>query len=356
MQHVHYPSIGQFRTAINEVKGTAAYHGIPIPTLRFRGTIKAHGTNSGIASQYTDGVPHIWAQSRDRCLAPDGNTAGTNRTDNYGFCKDMLVPYVQAWSTVHGYARGLMNVPNDEVLTIFGEWCGQGVKKGAAVSQLPKTLILFGIAAGPSDNRRWATDDEFDSIMNAVGHAFDWTKVYSVRRFPVHEIEIDFNNPELSQPELANLTHEVEVECPIGKHFGIIGIGEGIVWSPIDPPAPFAGRPLAFKVKGEKHSVTKVRTLAEVDIEKVNSVNEFVTKVVTVNRLEQMRDALVENGLDKYALTSLGPFLKMVGQDVIKEELDTIEASGLETKDVMPKVNAFAKQWFMLNRVEQPAS
>lgn len=94
---------------------------------------------------------------------------------------------------------------------------------------------------------------------------------------------------------------------------------------------------------------SKVKVTAAVDVEKVNSINAFVDQVVTENRLMQMKGKVVEMGLDGDDVKNIGTFLKFLGTDVIKEELDTIEASGLVVKDVMGKVNRVGKDWFIAN-------
>lgn len=126
-------------------------------------------------------------------------------------------------------------------------------------------------------------------------------------------------------------------------------VGEGVVWICVDTDERFYNRGLIFKVKGEKHSVSKVKTLAAVDVEKVANVMAFVDTVVTENRLVQMKQKVIEAGFDADDVKNIGAFLKLLGNDVIKEELDTLEASGLVTKDVMGKINARGKDWFIAN-------
>lgn len=124
-------------------------------------------------------------------------------------------------------------------------------------------------------------------------------------------------------------------------------VGEGVVWK-IHKPVP--GMPhaneLIFKVKGKKHSDSKVTTTAEVDVEKVANARAYADAVITDHRLEKMAEKLKEQGIELH-IKNTGSFLKLVGQDVIKEETDRLEASGLEWKDVANVVNAAAKQWWM---------
>lgn len=123
-------------------------------------------------------------------------------------------------------------------------------------------------------------------------------------------------------------------------------IGEGVVWKVAVPTGLPHTDELIFKVKGPKHSDTKVKTTVEIDVEKVANARAYADAVVTDHRLEKMVEKLKEAGVD-LDIKNTGAFLKLVGQDVIKEELDRLDASDLTWKDVAAPVNAAAKQWWM---------
>ena len=119
-------------------------------------------------------------------------------------------------------------------------------------------------------------------------------------------------------------------------------VGEGVVWSAELSP----GEVVRFKVKGEKHSSSKVKTLAAVDIEKLNNINEFVNYVVTENRLNQGIEQVFTStgrGLD---IKLTGEFVKWVTSDIAKEEIDTLVGNGLEFKDVMGNCSKKVASWF----------
>jgi hypothetical protein len=168
-------------------------------------------------------------------------------------------------------------------------------------------------------------------------------RIFFINQFPTWELEIDFDYPELSSNKMIELTEEVEKECPVGKYFGVSGVGEGIVWK--CHIEPYVGGDFMFKVKGEKHSVSKVKTLAAVDVEKVNSIKECVDKIITENRLNQGLDYLRTNHLEIIP-QNLGIFIKWVTSDAIREELDTIVESGLIPKDVGSVASKVARDWF----------
>jgi hypothetical protein len=68
--------------------------------------------------------------------------------------------------------------------------------------------------------------------------------------------------------------------------------------------------------------------------------------IVTQHRLEKKLDDMKEQGLE-VDIKNTGTFLKIVTTDVMKEEADTIAASGLPQTDVMRGVAMKAKQFFM---------
>lgn len=126
-------------------------------------------------------------------------------------------------------------------------------------------------------------------------------------------------------------------------------IGEGIVWK-VAPHNFVESKPFInwtesrfwFKVKGEKHSGSKVKKLASVNVEKVSSINELVEKVVTENRLLQGIQSMEE-----ISMTNIGPYIQWVKNDVFKEEMDTIIESGLEPKDCISAISNKARKFFL---------
>lgn len=322
-----FPSIEQYRNVIHHVKQKARYLGKdsegnamydaskPLPVLDFVGTVKLHGTNAA-ACQSADG--QRWFQSRERILTPED--------DNYGFA---------AWATANKEVfDGLFScVKFDGVLALYGEWCGQGIQSGVGISQLPKRFIPFAVRCIDGEVSTWFTPIETAEVFN--GTIFD---------YPGYRITIDFNAPELAQNKLIKITEEVERMCPVAQQEGVEGVGEGVVWRPL--AREWDTSDMWFKVKGEKHSASKVKTLAAVDIEKVNSIKECADKIVTEARLQQGLSHLHEMDLD-VDIKNMGVFLKWLATDAIKEEIDTIKGSGLEPKDVGKEITTKGRIWFM---------
>jgi hypothetical protein len=357
--HKSWPSINQFRQVVREVKSRATFKGLddngaptfdpfaPMPTLTFEGSVKAHGTNASVACEFPK-YNEFWAQSRERILTIDD--------DNYGWAK-----YAQQHKET--FINLLTSAAHHKVdynlthYSIFGEWCGQGVQKGVGISNVPKMFIIFGIvawSAGKNEDedvqRVYFTPTEF---KHTIAYAKEiagfnteaWPEnLFTIYDFQTYTMDINFNEPELAQNKLADLTVAVEQQCPIAQHFGVEGVGEGIVWKCVTPG--YEQSRFMFKVKGEKHSSSKVKTLASVDVEKVNSINEFADTVVTESRLTQGLEYLKVNNIS-IEPKSTPVFLKWIADDVVKEETDTLVASHLEIKDVITRVKYVARTWFL---------
>lgn len=325
-----FESIGQFSNTVKDVRHYCNVNHKPLPKLKFKGSVKLHGTNACISSIGAS----IFFQSRERILSLE--------EDNAGFCKWGL-DNIYALNKIVYLIRGKYKAQN---VYIYGEWCGQGIQKGTALNQLAgKYFAIFEIVAINLEGNEFNIDpiqfaSDFKNILDNVLVIDDVV--------PPLEVLIDFAAPHLVQNFLLEKTLEVETECPFGKALGFSGVGEGLVWS---CELPEIGK---FKTKGEKHSSSKVKTvreLTEAEISQKESVADFVEYAVSENRLNQGVSKLEEMCLP-FDVKSTGAFLKWLGGDVLNECSDVLEKSGLEKKDVMPSVNLKAKQWF-LNKLNE---
>lgn len=346
-QHINWPSIEQFRNVVKNVTHKAQYRGVDIdgnvimnrgvikPKLKFEGTTKCHGTNSAVVGAFNDGDFNIWYQSRENIITPIKDNAGfaAFAHHNNEVFRNLLAD------------AGIMTGAVNPTIAIFGEWCGKGIQKGVAISELPKMFVVFGIAlVHETGEKTWFTRNEISRLFTAFGELdLLVSGIYHIWQFPTFEMEIDFEHPELAQNDLAKLTEQVEAECPVGKALGISnGCGEGIVWRCVEPGWEDSG--YWFKVKGLAHSVTKVKTLALVDIEKVNSIKECVEQICTENRMEQIWQKFTDHDMK-----IMGAFLKDLAADIFKEELDTITGSGLNCKEVGKEISNVGRRWFINN-------
>lgn len=342
---IKFPSIEQFRNVVRNVQNRVRYDGKdeegnpkftnrPLPTLKFRGTVKLHGTNASIVRRFdTDGSPVFEFQSRERVLSLT--------SDNAGF---MLHMSAHESILVELFNRVVERVGFDKVgkfeepVVIYGEWAGGNIQKGVALNGLPKFFSIFGVRVGAGDDTRWYDVEQFADIE------YPEAAIYNNLRFGKWELDINFERPEESQNALSELTLKVEEACPAGKHFGQDGVGEGIVWTCVTPG--WEGSEFWMKVKGELHSASKVKTLAKVDVEAIRAVNDFVDSVVTENRLVQGAQYVVRELGKPFDMTSMGDFIRWVYGDVIKEETDTIVANQLDPKKLGGPISNKARVWF----------
>jgi hypothetical protein len=211
-------------------------------------------------------------------------------------------------------------------------------------------FVIFGIKAVDNEgNGTWLDISDDKDALICCGCDEDNPNVvrniYSIYDFPTYEIDIDFKFPEIAQNKMIEITEAVESECPVGKHFGVSGIGEGVVWTCVSDGWNDSGT--WFKVKGEKHSASKVKTLAAVDVEAVENMRAFIESVVTEARLEQGLDNLVREQLLPFEMKSLGDFIRWVYNDVLKEEMDTIVANQIDTKKLGSAVANVARPWYI---------
>ena len=335
------PSIGQYRNIVHDLRhaarftgvnenGEAVYNNEPYPTVKFTGTVKVHGTNASYAySESTGG----YFQSKGNVLSIEKDNAGfcffgTARVDKFQNLIDQIKEH-------EGFT------PNpDTIITVYGEFAGGNIQKGVGVSGLEKMFILFGAKISNGDSAYWVETKHIE-CPNELN-------MYNINQFGTYEIEIDLEEPESAQNELIRLTHEVEALCPVAKFFGRTDpeseeysvVGEGIVWE-----CNFKDTTQRFKVKGEKHSTSKVKKLVSVDPEKVANVNEFVEYTVTENRLNQAIEQVFA-GSAPLGYESTGDFIRWVKGDIVKEETDTLLASKLEFRDVAGPISKKAAKWY----------
>lgn len=273
-----------------------------------------------------------------------------------------------------------------------------GIQKGVAISKIDKSLFIFShFKVSPFDenlNSYW-----LPTFIDGKPIRDNDNNIFNILNYQIDIINIDFNKAYLSQKELGDLTQEIEDECPVAKSFGHSGIGEGNIWicnylklskdiiekndilnsllSDIikdDKLYHFSfnlnklkcidinyeeliyspettlelmkqSSQLTMKVKGEKHSVTKVKTLASVDVEKMNSIHDFVEYTVTENRVQQGIDELF-NSPYEYDRSKTGDFLRWIVNDIMSEEMDTMTENNLKPKDVNKYISHKAREMF----------
>ena len=333
---IKYGKTKQFRDVIRDLahtvrfkgvdeQGTPIYSNEELPVLSFRGTVKLHGTNAGIS--HHPGSTDVVCMSRNNVV-----TQG-----HFGFPEMILQEKDEVLRLIDS-VRMYGNVGEKEIVSIYGEWVGEGVQKGVAISGIPrKTWFIFAIKITDVEgNGRWLQNVDQFKIENE--------RIRNIHEFPTVFLEIDLNNPALIQNQLIDITNKVEAECPVAKEYGVSGVGEGVVWE-----TWYKGMRFNFKVKGEKHSSSKVKKLAPVDPEKAKSVSEFIDYAITVNRVKQaIFEVAQQNDIseDEMKRNHTGAVLKWIANDVIEEETEAMKNSMLEWKDVGKQASEKARRIF----------
>jgi hypothetical protein len=331
-RHVSFSKIPQFRDVIRNINHQAQFTGFDDndqptfnynatkPKITFDGTVKLHGSNGAIC---LSDEGEIWFQSRNRILTIDSDNNGF-----WMFCHNRETQFRELIEQIQHF---YFNENNPGIISIFGEYCGQGINQGCAIHQLSKRFIIFAIKIVLLEGDSYYLDsNNLRDLENDI---------HNINDFRTYEVSVDFNYPELSQNKFVELVEEVEKECPVGKASGVSGIGEGIVWT-----ARYEGIKHIFKTKGAKHSVTKVKKIASVNIEKLNSIKEFVEYAVTENRLNQALTEVFEG--KEPTIQKMGDFLRWVMKDIATEEVDTLKENELILKDVGRSVSNKARPWF----------
>jgi len=335
-EFVSFHDIGQFRNVIKDVNRHSQYvemdeDGNPVydrlkqkPILKFHGTVKLHGTNAGVSFSNKDGM---WFQSRKNIISVE--------KDNAGFAafaherRDLFQVFV------YSVFEKEQLYPSDTV-TIFGEFCGGNIQKNVGISKLEKMFVIFAVKVKPQDTsiNPYYVDSSYLRFTDS--------NIYNIEDFETYDIEIDFEDPQMAQNRMIELVAEVEAECPVAKQLGVSGTGEGIVWT-----STLKGNKYWFKTKGEKHSTSKVKVLVPIDVEKLNSINEFVDYAVTENRLNQgIEQVFTTNSLEP-EITGMSDFLRWIMNDIIKEEIDVLGENKITPKDIGKKATGRAREWFI---------
>jgi len=324
--------VARYVESVNADADCPEHHKVRTP-VTYRGTVKLHGSNAGVACS----SEALVAQSRSRELSV--------ADDNYGFAAFVAEPSVtNAIRQIELGIRTAHRVADDALVVLFGEWIGPGLQSGVALSRLAtKQWVLFAVKVFSGE------EEEYVDAVPSLADGFADIGIFSVADAPQYQLTVDFADPTSKERALefaTRATEEVEACCPWGKRFGIEGPGEGLVWVPMG--AHWGNSSLFFKTKGDKHKVTKSRSAKpQLAPEVLHSVQAFVEFAVTENRLRQGVEALKEMGhaLD---MRSMGHFLKWVGQDVKRECALELESNALEWKHVTQGVTEEARRFFAL--------
>jgi hypothetical protein len=333
------PSIEQFRHVVSEIRqyvefdqkymGGGLMQDIQYPVITASGTVKIHGTN---ASVKYDGS-NLIVQSRNKVITPDN--------DNCGFAayvesnRDKFIELME-----YTYKAQKQFYYKVSSVTVFGEWAGKGIQKGTAINSLDKKWYVFLIKIDTNYRPIWKSWD-----VSNISHYDVLIPLYDI----VHWIvKLDFNDPAKTLAELNEILAEVENECPIAKHYGVSGVGEGLVFS-----FAWEGKDYRFKLKGSKfvEKQSEKKHITKPDSEKI--VN-LAANVVPIWRLEQMYNELfdIDNG-GKGDIHKTKDYIKAVVADVHKEEYDLIQNLAKDEAKLLGKYIGKAAVSFLMECLDK---
>lgn len=321
---IKFPSIGQFYQTVSKIKHEK---------LTFFGTIKLNGTNAAIGYSEKTG---LWYQSHKKII--------TTTIDNFKFAATMEKNSEGVKQLLFSIAKQYSIDLNVNALIIYGEFCGGNIQKNVAINGLPNMFVIFDIAYIPLDEisnqdpvPKWLDIQKFPipELLSKL--------VYNILDFPTYTLEIEFTKLSEIKDILIKLTDEVEKECPVGKYFGKSGTGEGIVWkSAVD------GEVHRFKVKGQKHSTSKITDIASINVEKAKSLEDFVNKTVTENRLRQgINEIFGDEPQSQTWFSKIENFIQWVIHDVKKEDMDAFPLELKENESALNRaISMKSREWF----------
>ena len=333
--HLKYKSIDKFETAIIGLK--EYFNDVENPKdLTFTGTIKLHGTNTSVC--YND-IIGLYTQGR--------HTLIDSVYDGFGFAPFVVIrknEFIEIFKKI----KEFYDIDtNNHTITIFGEWCGERIQKHVAIEKLKKRFVIFDICVtkigveSNIDKTTWLTINMKNAMEKCIFANSD-KEIYNIYDFKTYNVPIYFNNLEETARILTEFTNEVDKICPFAEAFGIIGVGEGIVWRHELPE----GKRWIFKTKGKSHEGTKKSGVVSTFAGKTDDVKKFVDMVCTINRMDQAVKELYELRPDS-EIFGTKPEMKhckfvidWIINDIIKEESELMENSNVDVKQMVSIVGS----------------
>lgn len=321
----------------------------------YTGTVKLHGTNITIVYTLSNReTPQF--QSRNLIITPTKDNVGAAAS----LSKAPLRPLIDEIMRIYGQEDFT------EVL-IAGEWAGEGIQKGTALSSLPRFYAIFNIRI----DGHWVDLRKYTTV-HSPEH-----RIYNIMNFTTYSIDIDFRtDTSATVVEMDNLTKAVATKCPVGaelkeelkddlsdlmaaldvsggkkKKPATLSTGEGIVWTLVPEP-PFDTTLYNFKTKSELF-LTSANAPKEPRVdrsEELARAKDFTDFALAERRYEQGEEYLQEFGKDPKDTKNLGEFIRWVANDVIKEEGWRMEEMGTNEQDVRKVVADRARAWYLRRR------
>ena len=303
--------------------------------INIHGTVKLHGTNFSIV--YDIKNKGWYFQKRTSILE--------YYTNFFDYQSVMGVGHKESTDRLKAFLFSFIDQLEDkkelDKVVFFGELIGEEIQKGVAIENLSKRFVIFDVIKIKGEENTWINGQALKDVFN---NSQQHENIYCIENFETYDLKInvsDIVSLKLLQNNLQEITEQVEKECPVAKQFGFSGVGEGVVWK---------HNGFRFKVKGEEHTTSKVRSLKPVDVEKIEklkTLEDCVNAICTEARLKQGLQFLKENNIVENQIKT---YIDWVIADTIKEESDFIKEKGLVEKDVCKRLGHKAYTYYNFNK------
>lgn len=357
MQFIEYPSIKGYQEANREIYKALVKVGSSEPVV-FVGTVKLHGSNFSVVYDTSSLRPYF--QSRNKVLSD------ADKFFNYqsiAFPKTItdtgcLGTVFNTFFALSAGKNTLASLGNPDQVAVFGELIGGTIQPGVALEKLPLQFVVFDVCGLKAGKRTYLTYEQlkqFGEHIKAMAHACGAQEILScITHYPHFTVSIDaFSEASKlqAQTQLSIITAQVEAQCPMALAKGVSGTGEGVVWRSIGAatrgPEGFGIR---FKVKGDEHTNSKVRTLNPANAAKAlaaQNLEEVCQAVCTDARMKQGLHYLRENDTPEKDRKST--FMRWVVEDTLKEESDFIKEKGYAPEQLKAKLFEMALNFWRFN-------
>ena len=335
-QHIPFGDTPNFKSIVHDMKKSAVYdyqvankceyvEGDPLvmPTIRFFGTEKIHGTNASVCYNHADG---LWAQAKNRIIEIGD--------DNYG-CAAAVMAQQDVWLELMLSLANEQNIDLDiHTLTIYFEWAGGNIQgDNSAVSGLDKSAFIFSHA-------RVSMGDVHIKWISTVDAQASKHGIYNLTDYDMYTITLDFNDLDACVATLDDITlNVVEPKSPVGTAFNLDNVGEGVYYI-----ALVNGELIRFKHKGLLHGgkpkQPKVRT--PMDSDRIVFLIDLAAELIPVWRITQ---AIKETNAT--TMKDIGNVFKWIHQDILKEETVILADANTDYKDVQKFVVASVKEYYV---------
>ena len=177
--------------------------------ISYKAKIKLHGTNSAVTVQ------------KGKAMAQSRNNFVYTEKANFAFYSK----FVQKNSR---FFESLWPSGAKESLTFFGEWCGEGIMKGASICEIKKNA--FCLFACQIDDRLVTEPEEIKKILQKSSEKVP-DNLFVIPWHNEEAVVLRMDDEEQLSPLIDKITHiveDIDKEDPFVKQlFGVSGTGEG---------------------------------------------------------------------------------------------------------------------------------